>query len=616
MIKPNSKLSFSSDWIQQIPTAIALIDTDYNFVSASPNWLEKFKFDQKENLSGTNLFELFPGFTKDWDSRLQYCLDGLKDVKIIDNNGQTKNADTNLLWDLNPWKDGYGNIIGVILKVDIISKTKELELELNRAKLLLNENGKIAKIGSWEYVIADKNLNWTPTVNKIYGVSKNLKPNLNEAFSYYKKGKSRNTIERVVNEAIATGKPWNENLQLVRGDGKTIWVNSIGRPKYKNGVCLRVIGTVQDITDTFNHTLIVNKGNPTDSSFFEKVPFGLILSDFKTGKLLDVNSSFLNLTGFDKSYFQEKSFKSFVTPAIKKKSGILVSQLKETESFEPIEMLFDHKNGKRLNLRFSGRLIVGSNDSIKVLTTVENITGDLQKEKNLKKVLNDSQEQNEQLLNFAHMVSHNLKAHATNFSLLLNFLDKEQGDSERKKLMDMLFNASDNLTDTIKGLREVVAIKTNINEEKRRLSLNDHIFHVEQNLIGLLKENKGKIVNEISDDVEVKALPAYLESILTNCLTNAIKYRHPDKDPIIILNVEQTKEYTVLNIEDNGLGLDMKKFGDKLFGIYNTFHKNKDARGIGLYISKNQIEAMNGKISAKSTPGQGATFSIFFNNKI
>ena len=213
------------------------------------------------------------------------------------------------------------------------------------------------------------------------------------------------------------------------------------------------------------------------------------------------------------------------------------------------------------------------------------------------------------------MVSHNLKAHATNFSLLLNFLDKEKGDSERKKLMGMLFNASDNLTDTIKGLREIVAIKTNINEEKRLLYLNDYIFSVEQNLIGLLKENNGKIVNEISDDVQVKALPAYLESILTNCLTNAIKYRNTEKDPIIILSVEKQEDYIVLHIEDNGMGLDMKKYGHKLFGIYNTFHKNKDSRGIGLYISKNQIEAMNGKISAASVPGQGTTFSIFFSNK-
>ena len=210
MIKTSSKLSFSSDWIQQIPTAIALLDANYNFVGASPNWLKKFNFKDKD-LSGTDLFDLFPRFSKDWDTRLQYCLDGLKDIKIIDHYRETKDPDSNLLWNLNPWKDGYGNIVGVILKVDTISKAKELELELNRTKILLSENSKIAKIGSWEYTIADKNLVWTPTVNKIYGVQKDLKPTLDEALKHYKVGKSRNTIQNAIEQAITTGKPWNEN---------------------------------------------------------------------------------------------------------------------------------------------------------------------------------------------------------------------------------------------------------------------------------------------------------------------------------------------------------------------------------------------------------------------
>ena len=63
------------------------------------------------------------------------------------------------------------------------------------------------------------------------------------------------------------------------------------------------------------------------------------------------------------------------------------------------------------------------------------------------------------------MVSLNLKTHATNFTLLLNFLYKESGKIQRSKLMTMLFNPSDNLSETIKGLREIVEVKSNINEE-------------------------------------------------------------------------------------------------------------------------------------------------------
>jgi len=611
MIDVKTNLSFSSDWIQQIPTAIALIDSDYNFVSASPNWLKKFSFPQN-NLTGINLFELFPRFSKDWDTKLKYSLDGLKDIKIIDNEADPKNPENNLVWDLNPWKDGYGNIIGVILKVDNVSKNRRLELELNRTKLILDQKGKIAKIGSWEYLIKENKLEWAPIVNTIYGVDKNLKPSLETALAHYKEGTSRNTIKQKVKEAITTGKPWNENLQLKRGDGRTIWVNSIGRPKYKDGVCIRVIGTVQDITGTYGQSL--NKLEQNQSTFFDQVAFGLILSDFNTGKIIEVNKAFIKIAGWEKDYFKDKTFKGFINDTLKKKSITLAKQLKIKGEYEPIETSFLNEAGKKIALRLSGKRVENNKGGFNVLTTVENISSVVEKEKRIKKLLNDSTQQNERLLNFAHMASHNLKAHATNFSLLLNFLDKEAGENERKKLMEMLFNAADNLSVTIKGLREVVAIKTNANKEKKNLSLNEHIFHVEQNLMGLLKQNNGKIINEIPDTVKIKALPAYLDSILTNCLTNAIKYRKKDKTPIIILSVQKTKAFTILSIEDNGIGIDLEKFGNKLFGLYQTFHKNKDSGGIGLYITKHQIEAMNGKIDASSTLGQGTIFRISFSN--
>ncbi|MDP5062576.1 MAG: HAMP domain-containing histidine kinase [Maribacter sp.] len=213
------------------------------------------------------------------------------------------------------------------------------------------------------------------------------------------------------------------------------------------------------------------------------------------------------------------------------------------------------------------------------------------------------------------MVSHNLKTHATNFSLLLNFLNDETGKIQPNKYMNMLFSASDNLSETIKGLREIVAVKSSINEEKKLLSLNESLFVVEQNVAGILKETHGKIINEIPESTQVKALPAYLNSILTNCITNAIKYRCEDKKPIIILSIEEDENYTILSVEDNGLGIDLEKYGHQLFGLYKTFHRNKDSRGIGLYLTKNQMDALKGKITVESEPNQGTTFKFHFNKK-
>ena len=107
-----------------------------------------------------------------------------------------------------------------------------------------------------------------------------------------------------------------------------------------------------------------------------------------------------------------------------------------------------------------------------------------------------------------------------------------------------------------------------------------------------------------------------MESVLLNFTTNAIKYAHPERSPIIEFGFAIENGRKVLTISDNGLGIDLDRHGELLFGLYKTFHKRQDAQGIGLYITKNQIEAMKGKVVVSSKVGEGTTFKIVFNDTI
>ena len=115
---------------------------------------------------------------------------------------------------------------------------------------------------------------------------------------------------------------------------------------------------------------------------------------------------------------------------------------------------------------------------------------------------------------------------------------------------------------------------------------------------------------------EEKIYREYLDNILTNFITNSVRYKDPKRKPIITLSAVKKNNYSILTIADNGLGIDLEKHGKKLFGMYKTFHEHKDAKGIGLYITKNQIDAMNGKVEVTSKVGKGTEFKIFFNDKI
>jgi signal transduction histidine kinase len=110
----------------------------------------------------------------------------------------------------------------------------------------------------------------------------------------------------------------------------------------------------------------------------------------------------------------------------------------------------------------------------------------------------------------------------------------------------------------------------------------------------------------------INYIPAYLESILLNLITNAIKYKHQDRDPVVEIKSYSIGSKEYLKVADNGRGIDMKLFKDKIFGMYKTFHYNKDAVGIGLFLTKNQVESLDGKITVESEVDKGTTFIIEF----
>ncbi|MCX6337949.1 MAG: HAMP domain-containing sensor histidine kinase [Bacteroidetes bacterium] len=219
-------------------------------------------------------------------------------------------------------------------------------------------------------------------------------------------------------------------------------------------------------------------------------------------------------------------------------------------------------------------------------------------------------EQNKRLINFSYIVSHNLRSHTSNIKTIIDLLQVTNDQTERLELLTHLKTVSDSLDNTLHNLNEVVAIQT---VKVLNIETINVFNYIEKEIAVLSKEielKKASIINKVSNDVLINYNPAYFESIIFNFLSNAIKYSSSERQPVIILEIEFIQNRTVLSISDNGLGIDLEKNADKLFGLNKTFHGNKDAKGIGLFISKNQIEAMDGKIEVESTLNIGTTFKI------
>ncbi|MEO8236367.1 MAG: PAS domain S-box protein [Flavobacterium sp.] len=223
-------------------------------------------------------------------------------------------------------------------------------------------------------------------------------------------------------------------------------------------------------------------------------------------------------------------------------------------------------------------------------------------------------EQNKRLLNFSHIVSHNLRAHTSNIQSLISLIEISEDQEERDELLVLLKSVSETLNQTMNNLNEVVSIQMDINPIIEKLNLNKYVNKTIEVLRNQIIKKEVVITNTISNNATVNFNPAYLESILLNFISNAIRYKHPDRKPEIELKTYTENNYQILEIKDNGIGIDLKKNEKKLFGLYKTFTNNPESRGIGLFITKNQIDTLKGKIEVESNINLGTTFKIYFNN--
>lgn len=220
--------------------------------------------------------------------------------------------------------------------------------------------------------------------------------------------------------------------------------------------------------------------------------------------------------------------------------------------------------------------------------------------------------QNKQLEDFAHIVSHNLRGPTSNLKSLLHFYSQEETVEEKDMLIDKFQKTVSNLEGTLNELLDVVRIRHESKKEKEELNFETVLEKLIDTYQGKIMETNAIITYDFSAIETVDYSSVYLESIMQNLLSNAIKYKSSDRDPAIHFVTSHRDNQTSLTVSDNGLGIDMEKNGNRLFGLHKTFHKHPEAKGVGLFITKAQVEAMGGEITAESEVEKGTTFSIKF----
>lgn len=251
-----------------------------------------------------------------------------------------------------------------------------------------------------------------------------------------------------------------------------------------------------------------------------------------------------------------------------------------------------------------------NNQIVGIRGVFQNIDFEKKRELRLQKSIDLIEKHNERLYDFAHIVSHNLRSHVSNLQLTADLFETDSLDNGQKELFANFPSIAANLDITIQHLHEVVTIQTESDIKREEIDVQDIFNRVVSSIKQLVQQHEVIFDTEFSEVEKVHYIPAYLESMLLNFITNAIKYRKPDVRPEIRVFTYEEYEKKYLVVQDNGIGIDMDLHGEKIFQLYKTFHNNPDAIGLGLFLTRNQVEAVGGKIFVESKVGKGSKFTV------
>ncbi|SHJ67330.1 PAS domain S-box-containing protein [Maribacter aquivivus] len=283
-------------FIEQTPTAIAMLDTNMVYLAASKQWVQDFKLE-KETIIGRSHYDIFPEIGDDWKAKHQQCLQGAIDICDEAPFYRKDGSIQWIYWDVRPWYNAEGEIGGLLMHTGDITEQKEKELKEKKFNTILRDTSEIARIGTWEIDLVQEKVIWSSMVYEIHEVPLDYEPTIASGLDFFEDEESRNRVLKSLKEAQEIGTPVNLNLNLKTAKGNYRWVKVIGKVEQINGESTKIYGITQDITSSKNSEQLLNVAYAELEAIFNSNSMAVITTD-KDGVINRFNSGAEKLLGY------------------------------------------------------------------------------------------------------------------------------------------------------------------------------------------------------------------------------------------------------------------------------------------------------------------------------
>lgn len=288
--------------IANAPYAVALLNEQLHYVVASRKWIDDFKLEG--NLSGKAHEDIFPMMGPQWMSVYEDAFKGNLRKGELDYLISLDGSSQWLKWEVQPCTDHTGKVIGLVLYIEVQTKSIEENAALKRKLALYEETNEAALIGAWEFDFVQSELYWSPVTRQIHGVSADFVPDLHTAIEFFKEGYSREKVINCFGAAFASGTSYSEDLQLLTAKGEEIWVKVRGNAEFANGICIRVYGTFQEIQHHKIQEIQLANSEIKYRSIMENSLYGFLLT-IPDKAVIDANQAAQDMFGYTLEEFKQ-----------------------------------------------------------------------------------------------------------------------------------------------------------------------------------------------------------------------------------------------------------------------------------------------------------------------
>ncbi|WP_106132933.1 PAS domain-containing sensor histidine kinase [Mongoliibacter ruber] len=323
-----------------------------------------------------------------------------------------------------------------------------------------------------------------------------------------------------------------------------------------------------------------------------------------------INPAVSKLLGYDEEELFKTPINDFVHPEDQELTAKARKELTKKKPLLNFENRYLTKSGKVVWLAWTS-MFLEQEELIFAIAKDITYKKKLENERNL--LLANLTSINKELENLTYRTTHDLRSPVNNFLSIFNLIDLTKiEDKENLELLEILRSSSTNLKQTLDNYVDLLSKRT-LSENKIEIIRFDYTFNmVRESIQTLIKSSNTSITCDFSDAEEVVFNRDYLESVFLNLITNSIRYAQPGIAPMISIKTSKIGDNVQLTLEDNGLGFDIEKVKDKIFGLNQTFHSHEDSKGVGLYLIHHQITKLNGTIEVQSKVNVGTKFTITF----